>query len=140
MRSDLVPGETLYRTGDLVYRDETGNYVYVDRTDRVVKRSGVRISLVELSASMSKTRGRRHCGACMTFDREGELGIVAFVSTDAELSVLDVRRAASKLIPENMLPDRFEFVAAMPLNKSNQLDEHRLLSEAGLGPLRRPSA
>ncbi|MGC1239561.1 MAG: amino acid adenylation domain-containing protein [Acidimicrobiales bacterium] len=138
MRSDVVLGETLYRTGDLVYRDETGNYVYVDRTDRVVKRSGVRISLVELSASMNKLEGVV-TAACMTFDREGELGIVAFVSTDAELSALDVRRAASKLIPENMLPDRFEFVAAMPLNKSNQLDEHRLLSEAGLRPFRRPS-
>lgn len=138
MRRDLVPGQTLYRTGDLVYRDETGNYVYVDRTDRVVKRSGVRISLVELSTSMSKLDGVT-AAACVTFDREGELGIVAFVDTDAELSVLDLRRAASKLIPENMLPDRFESVSAMPLNKSNQLDEQRLLSEAGLRPVPRPS-
>ena len=57
MRNDLVLGETLYRTGDLFYRDDSGNYVYVDRTDRVVKRSGVRISLVELSASTEQTRG-----------------------------------------------------------------------------------
>ena len=71
------------------------------------------------------------------FDREGELGIVAFVNTEAELSVLDLRRAAMKLIPENMLPDRIEFVSAMPLNRSNQLDEQRLLSEAGLSPFRR---
>jgi D-alanine--poly(phosphoribitol) ligase subunit 1 len=138
MRSDVVPGETLYRTGDLVYRDETGSYVYVDRTDRVIKRSGVRISLVELSASMNKIEGVV-VAACMTFDREGELGIVAFVNTEAEFSALDLRRAASKLIPENMLPDRFERVTAMPLNKSNQLDEHRLLSEAGLKPFRRTS-
>ena len=87
---------------------------------------------------MSKLDGVT-AAACVTFDREGELGIVAFVDTDAELSVLDLRRAASKLIPENMLPDRFESVSAMPLNKSNQLDEQRLLSEAGLRPVPRPS-
>ncbi len=136
MRNDLVLGETLYRTGDLFYRDDSGNYVYVDRTDRVVKRSGVRISLVELSASLSKLEGVTST-ACVMFDREGELGIVAFVNTEAELSVLDLRRAAMKLIPENMLPDRIEFVSAMPLNRSNQLDEQRLLSEAGLSPFRR---
>jgi amino acid adenylation domain-containing protein len=139
MRSDLVPGETLYRTGDLAYRDETGNYVYVDRTDRVIKRSGVRISLVELSASMSKVDGVV-AAACLTFDHEGELGIVAFISTGAELSALDLRRAASQLIPENMLPDRFERVSAMPLNKSNQLDEYRLLLMAGLRSFRPASA
>jgi acyl-coenzyme A synthetase/AMP-(fatty) acid ligase len=136
MRSDLVPGETLYRTGDLAYRDVSGNYVYEDRTDRVVKRSGVRISLVELSASLSRLSGVASA-ACVTFDREGELGIVAFVNTEKEFALLDLRRAALQLIPENMLPDRFEFVSEMPLNKSNQLDEHRLMSEAGLRPYRR---
>jgi amino acid adenylation domain-containing protein len=139
MRSDVVPGVTLYRTGDLAYRDERGQYVYVDRIDRVVKRSGVRISLVELSASMNKISGVV-AAACLTFDREGELGIVAFVATRSEISSLDLRRAASQLIPETMLPDRIEFVPAMPLNKSNQLDESQLLSMAGLRPYRRAAA
>ena len=34
MRDDVVAGETVYRSGDLVYRDEQGAYVYVDRADR----------------------------------------------------------------------------------------------------------
>jgi D-alanine--poly(phosphoribitol) ligase subunit 1 len=139
MRSDVVPNETLYRTGDLVYRDELGNYVYVDRADRVVKRSGVRISLVELSVSMNKLGGVV-AAACLTFDREGELGIVAFVTTETKLSAVDLRRAASQLIPENMLPDRIEFVTTMPLNRSNTLDESRLLSAAGLRPFHPVSA
>ena len=67
--------------------------MYVDRADRVVKRSGVRISLVELSASMSKIDGVESA-ACVTFDHEGELGIVAFVLTEKEMSDLELRRAA----------------------------------------------
>lgn len=136
MRSDLVPDVKLYRSGDLVYHDEVGNYVYVDRTDRVFKRSGVRISLVELSASMNKIDDLV-AAACVTFDRDGELGVVAFVISEVELSVIDVRRAARRLIPENMLPDRIEFVSLMPLNTSNQLDELRLLAAAGLRPFQR---
>jgi len=133
MRSDLVPDVKLYRSGDLAYRDEDGNYVYVDRTDRVVKRSGVRISLVELSASMNKIDDVAAV-ACLTFDRDGELGIVAFVISEVEFSAIEARRAARQLIPENMLPDRIEFVTSMPLNTSNQLDEPRLLAAAGLRP------
>jgi acyl-coenzyme A synthetase/AMP-(fatty) acid ligase len=139
MRVDVVPGETLYRTGDLVYRDDDDNYVYVDRTDRVVKRSGVRISLVELGASMSTLPGVV-AATCLTFDREGEIGIAAFVVTDEERMALELRRAASQLIPESMLPDLINVVTAMPLNKSNQLDESKLLSEAGLRPFRPASA
>ena len=48
LRTDVVEGTTLYRTGDLAYRDDRGNYVYVGRSDRVIKRHGVRMSLVEV--------------------------------------------------------------------------------------------
>jgi acyl-coenzyme A synthetase/AMP-(fatty) acid ligase len=139
MRDDILPGEAVYRTGDLAYRDDRGDYVYVDRVDRVVKRSGVRISLVELNASMNKIPGV-DAVACVRFDREGELGIVAFVVTQMPMSVLELRRAAAKMIPDTMLPDRIEFVTMMPLNKSNQLDESQLLSGAGLQPYRRSAA
>jgi acyl-coenzyme A synthetase/AMP-(fatty) acid ligase len=135
MRRDVVPYQTLYRTGDLVYRDDDGNYVYVDRADRVVKRSGVRISLVELSSTMSQLE-HVTAAACLTFDLEGDLGIVAFVVVDTELSV-DIRRSAITVLPANMLPDRIELVAEMPLNSSNTLDETRLLMTAGLRPFTR---
>jgi acyl-coenzyme A synthetase/AMP-(fatty) acid ligase len=131
LRRDVVSGEVLYRTGDLLWRDEDGNYVYVDRVDRVVKRSGVRISLVELNELLNKIDVVRSA-ACLTFVNEGELGIVAFVTTNADVPDIELRRAARTLIPENMIPDRIEQVASMPLNRSNQLDEARLLSEAGL--------
>lgn len=135
MRTDVISNEILYNTGDLVYRDQFDNYVYVDRADHVVKRSGVRISLVELSALMNKV-DVVESAACLTFDHGGELGIVAFVTTEGRLSDVELRRAARKLIPENMLPDRIERVTTMPLNRSNQLDEGQLLSMARLRPYR----
>jgi acyl-coenzyme A synthetase/AMP-(fatty) acid ligase len=136
MRTDIVPNETFYRTGDLFYRDEQDDYFYVDRLDRVIKRRGLRISLVELSSAFN-TLDNVVAAACLTFDREGELGIVAFVVTTKDSSAVDLRRAISEHVPENMLPDRIEFVTTMPLNPSNQLDESHLLTAAGLQPYRR---
>jgi D-alanine--poly(phosphoribitol) ligase subunit 1 len=134
LRSDVVPGEVVYRTGDLVYRDQSGSYVYVDRADRVIKRSGVRISLVELGEAMRSLAGVS-AAACVTFDDEGELGIVAFAVTDGSLSALELRQAARERLPETMLPNRVVLVEELPMTKSSKLDERLLLAGAGLQPV-----
>jgi amino acid adenylation domain-containing protein len=134
LRTDRVPGETVYRTGDLVYRNQAGSYVYMDRADRVIKRSGVRISLVELSEAMRSLSGVS-AAACVTYDNEGALGIVAFVVTDQPRTALELQQAARERLPDTMLPDRIELVEVLPLTKSSKLDERILLSEAGLAPL-----
>ena len=78
LRTDVVEGTTLYRTGDLVFRDDRGNYVYVGRSDRVIKRHGVRMSLVEVTEALGGIDGVASA-ACTPFDLEGDLGVVAFV-------------------------------------------------------------
>ncbi len=133
LRTDVVEGTTLYRTGDLVLRDDRGNYVYVGRSDRVIKRHGVRMSLVEVTDALGGIDGVASA-ACTTFDLEGDLGVVAFVVPDGELTPLAVRQTASERLPEAMLPDQFVLVADLPLTSSSKVDERRLLKEAGLSP------
>jgi D-alanine--poly(phosphoribitol) ligase subunit 1 len=139
LRTDVVAGQTVYRTGDLVYRTDDGEYVYVDRADRVMKRHGVRISLVELGEALRGLDGVS-AAACVAFDDGGQTGIVAFVVADGPVDALDLRRAAAHHLPESMLPDRFEVVDSLPLTRSSKLDERRLLAEAGLNELRSGAA
>jgi D-alanine--poly(phosphoribitol) ligase subunit 1 len=134
LRSDVVPGEMVYRTGDLVFRNTAGSYVYVDRADRVIKRSGVRISLIEVSEAMRNLDGVA-AAACVTFDNDGELGIVAFIVTESAVSALDLRQAAREWLPDTMLPNRIDLVRQLPMTESSKLDERLLLSEAGLRPV-----
>ena len=133
LRTDVVEGTTVYRTGDLVFRDDRGNYVYVGRSDRVIKRHGVRMSLVEVTEALGGIDGVASA-ACTTFDLDGDLGVVAFVVPDGELTPLAVRQAAGERLPETMLPDQFVLVADLPLTSSSKVDERRLLKEAGLSP------
>lgn len=133
LRTDVVEGSTVYRTGDLAFRDDRGNYVYLGRSDRVIKRHGVRMSLVEVTEALGGLDGVASA-ACTTFDRDGDLGVVAFVVADGEVSPVAVRRAASQRLPETMLPDQFVVVADLPLTSSSKVDERRLLQQAGLSP------
>jgi amino acid adenylation domain-containing protein len=133
LRPDVVEGTTVYRTGDLVYRDDRGYYVYVGRSDRVIKRHGVRMSLVEVTEALGAIDGVASA-ACTTFDLEGSLGVVAFVVPDGELTPLVIRQAAGERLPETMLPDQFILVTDLPLTSSSKVDERRLLEDAGLTP------
>ena len=109
--------------------------MYVDRADRVIKRVGIRISLVELGEAM---RGLPDvtAAACVAFDNDGQTGIVAFIVADGDVSALDLRHAAGDRLPESMLPDRVELVESLPLTQSSKLDERKLLADAGLRGLR----
>jgi acyl-CoA synthetase (AMP-forming)/AMP-acid ligase II len=81
LRSDLVPGELIYRTGDLVQRNAQGEYVYLDRLDNIVKRNGVRISLAEITAALRQIEGVSDA-ACIADARSGRTIITAYVSGD----------------------------------------------------------
>jgi D-alanine--poly(phosphoribitol) ligase subunit 1 len=135
MRTDLIPGMTLYRTGDLVHRNASGDYVYLDRVDRVINRNGVRISLVEISDTL-RHLGGVSAAACLAFDDGGQLGIVAFAVADGSVTALELRRATSQHLPDTMLPNHIELVEALPLTAGSKLDERRLLADAGLREFR----
>ncbi len=135
MRADLVPGETFYRTGDLMFRDEWGDYVYLDRADRVVKRRAVRISLAEVTDALRNLPGVSNA-VCVPFDQSGELGIAAFVVVTAPLTALDVRRDASEYLPASMIPDVFKVVDSIPMTSASKVDERALIAGAGLLEMR----
>jgi D-alanine--poly(phosphoribitol) ligase subunit 1 len=138
LRTDIVPGQTVYRTGDLVYRDQDGDYVYVDRADRVIKRSGIRISLVEVGGALSALPVVADA-TCVAFSLEGGVGIAAFVVAEGS-SALEIKRLTAERLPATMLPDQFVIVDEFPLTSSSKVDERRLLAIAGLEPLGRSVA
>jgi amino acid adenylation domain-containing protein len=133
LRGDVVAGRTLYRTGDLVYRQADGNYVYVDRADRVVKRRGVRISLLELTEAIRQMPAVLDA-TCATFDDDDGLGIAAFVVMDGADDEGELRRLLRDALPDTMLPDRMISVPGLPMTSSSKVDERALLADAGLDP------
>jgi len=135
LRTDLVEGTTLYRTGDLALRNVAGQFVCVGRSDSVVKRSGVRISLEEVSAGLRRLKDVLEA-ACVAFARDDELGIAAFVVTASRAATPEaLLHAALNELPVTMLPDMLKVIEEIPLGASGKLDERALLLASGLAPL-----
>jgi acyl-coenzyme A synthetase/AMP-(fatty) acid ligase len=130
LRADVVAGETLYKTGDLVYQDQHGQYVYVGRSDDVVKRRGVRISLDEIARVL---RGVETVSGvvCVPTDFEGRLGVAAFVEAGPEINVPALLQAARAQVPATMLPDEIFILGSLPMTTSGKIDRGALLTAAG---------
>ena len=106
----------------------------MDRADRVIKRSGVRISFVELSEAMRGLAGVT-AAACITFDDDGQLGIVAFVVSDALVTASELSNVARDVSPNRCFRIALKWLRNCLLLESSKLDERRLLSQAGLRTL-----
>jgi D-alanine--poly(phosphoribitol) ligase subunit 1 len=127
MRDDVIPGETVYKTGDLVWRDEAGRYFYAGRTDDVVKRSGVRISLNEVARAL---RGidKVSAAACLLTDQDGRAAITAYVEAPEEVTPPALFEAVSARLPTSMLPDEIFVLPSLPLTSTGKVDRDRLLA------------
>jgi len=130
LRSDVVPGEMVYRSGDLVRSDAEGVLTWLERADRVVKHHGVRVGLAEVSAALSGLPGVS-AAATLAEGRPPETSLVGFVVPEAgaSLSAGGLHDQLHALLPAEMVPDELHFVDRLPIASSGKLDEARLLAE-----------
>ncbi len=127
LRTDIVPGRMLYRTGDLVDRNARGEYVFRGRLDSVVKRDGNRISLVEISDALRSAPGIDDVACTADSKMKGRTTITAYVA-GREVEPGQLRGHLLQRLPAYMLPDKFVFLEHLPRLTSGKLDMNRLKS------------
>lgn len=131
LRDDVVAGTTVFRTGDLVYRDLRGRYMYVGRTDSVVKRNGIRVSLHEIARVLRGIDGVSDA-VCLPVDKDGHLAIAAFLKARSGITVSQVLEATHQELPTGMMPDEVHLRTSFPLKSSGKIDGHRLAADTEL--------
>jgi len=130
LRTDVVPGELVYKTGDLARRDGQGRYIYSGRADDVVKRRGVRISLAELARVLRAMEGVSGA-VCVRVDLEGRLGIAAFVQGGPDVTASKLLEGAGSYLPSTMLPDRVFVVDGFPMTTAGKVNVRALKASVG---------
>ncbi|HMK98483.1 MAG TPA: AMP-binding protein, partial [Acidimicrobiales bacterium] len=131
LSSDVVAGQVAYRTGDLVWEDDKGRFFYAGRCDEVVKRNGVRVSLVEIELALHRLRGVSGA-ACALSEDEGRSRIAAFAQAAPGTSVAELFGELGGYLPKSMFPDEIYVVPSLPVTSRGKVDRRRLLAEAGL--------
>lgn len=121
-------GTKWYKTGDVVIEEEDGNYTYVSRKDRMVKRRGYRVELGEIETALYKHPAVLEAAAVTGTDKDGGVLVKAFLVMNdaAEESVIKMKQFSSDNLPQYMIPDRFSFQKSLPKTSTNKIDYQKL--------------
>ncbi len=125
-------GRRWYRTGDIVAEEGGGQYRYLSRRDRMVKRRGYRVELGEIEVGLMKHPDVREAAVVAIAHPEAGVKISAFVScaAGATLSIIGLKTYSSKNLPPYMIPDTFSVLAALPRTSTDKVDYQSLKSRA----------
>jgi amino acid adenylation domain-containing protein len=121
-------GENWYRTGDIVVENGDGDYEYLGRRDRMIKKRGYRIELGEIEACLCQHAAVREAAAVAVEDPEFGVRVKAFIGTgEAKApSIVALKLFCSERLPPYMIPDLFGFQPALPRTSTDKIDYQRL--------------
>ncbi len=116
-------GESWYRTGDKVIEDEEGNFCYIGRLDRIVKRRGYRIELGEIEKVLYLHPLIKETAA-LTVQREEGVQIKVFICciNGKRPSLIELKNFCAKVLSRYMVPDQFYFIDTMPKTSTSKID------------------
>jgi len=120
-------GDKWYKTGDIAFETPDGNYIYVARRDRMVKKRGYRIELGEIEAGLYRHPSIKEAAVIASQNDDG-VKIRAFIShhKDSRPSIIELKQFCAQNLPAYMVPDLFSFVDILPKTSTDKIDYQKL--------------
>ncbi len=124
--SPFVPEERIYRTGDLARWLPDGNIEFSGRIDHQAKIRGYRIEMEEIEEQLLRDTSIKEAVVAIKEDAEGAQYLCAYVVTEKEMAVQEIKRTLSKTLPEYMIPSYFIPIERIPLTPNGKVDRKAL--------------
>ncbi|MBH1677598.1 enterobactin synthase subunit F [Stenotrophomonas maltophilia] len=134
----FLPGERIYRAGDVARWRRDGAVEYLGRSDHQVKLRGLRIELGEIEATLRELPGMERVEVLLRQDAPGDARLVAYVPA-AHADAVTLRSHLATRVPDYMVPSAFVGMNHWPVTANGKLDRNALpkppqLEVAGLAP------
>lgn len=122
-----VPGERLYKTGDLARYGSDGTIELLGRMDFLVKIHGLRIELGEIEATLRQYPAVRDTVVLVKGNETGGKQLVAYiVPSDQEPTSAELRAFLTGKLPDYMQPKAYVFLDRLPFSPNGKVDRGRL--------------
>ncbi len=123
----FLPGQRLYKSGDLVRRRPDGSLEFAGRIDNQVKIRGLRIELGEIEAALATHPAIAQAVVTVVTGPAGDYELAAYLRSDsAPVSDQDVKAHLARTLPAAMIPSHYITVDTFPLNSSGKVDRKAL--------------
>lgn len=123
-----LPGDRIYKTGDLARVLPNGEFECLGRADFQVKIRGFRIELGEIETALLKHPDVNTAVVVAREDTPGDKQLVAYLvpKPGVALAVDGVRAGLSGQLPAYMLPAAYVTLDALPMTPNNKVDRKAL--------------
>jgi len=123
-----LAGERMHRTGDLVRLRLDGALEFAGRSDEQVKVRGFRVELAEVEAALARQPGVAQAAAALRPAASDVSRLIGYVSATAGVTLdpAAVRAGVAAELPDFMVPDLVEVLAALPLSANGKRDRRAL--------------
>lgn len=122
----FLPGEKVYRSGDLGKWLENGMVAFLGRTDDQVKIRGYRVEPGEIAHAIQRITGVKEAFVLVEKNTNGDKMLVCYYVPAAEKSITAFKPALKAELPDYMIPALFIPLEKAPLNKNGKLDRNAL--------------
>jgi D-alanine--poly(phosphoribitol) ligase subunit 1 len=117
--------QTFYKTGDICFLDDQGNYHFSNRKDFQVKINGYRLELAEVEHYARKDVNVNQAVVVKKNDQE----MVLFVETkDSAFNEEELTSSLKSFLPWYMIPGKIVALKQMPYNQNMKIDRAALLA------------
>jgi acyl-coenzyme A synthetase/AMP-(fatty) acid ligase len=116
--------ERWYRTGDIVAEDAEGNYRFIGRRDRMIKKRGYRIELGEIESCLYGHPDVRHVAVVALSSDRSETVVKAHIMPGGERrpSLMELKTFCSERLPVYMVPDAVAYHDDLPMTSTGKMD------------------
>ncbi|MBE0515250.1 amino acid adenylation domain-containing protein [Sulfurimonas sp.] len=119
--------KNMYKTGDLV--EKRNNLLYFKgRVDNQIKHMGYRIELEEIELAIYNMKEVEECVVVYKRGKANYGKIVAYISTNFEISSNNVKEYLKDKLPSYMLPNSISILDRLPKNQNGKIDRKELKS------------
>ncbi|MBC9912781.1 non-ribosomal peptide synthetase [Chitinophaga varians] len=122
----FIPGERLYRSGDVARWLPDGNVEYLGRADDQVKVRGYRIEPGEIENVLLGFDGVDVCLVMARPDANGRQELLAYLQAEEPLDMAALRNWLSASLPDYMLPHHFIRLDKFPMTPNGKIDRKAL--------------
>lgn len=123
-----IDGKIYYHTGDVVFKDEDGQYYVTGRKDDTIKYRGYRINLLDIDSYICRLPYVQDSTTIAVADELKENLTIGFVILKEEKTVAQVKEDLAELLLSYQIPEKIIFIDKYPVNTSGKIDK-KLLKE-----------
>lgn len=121
----IKDGKRFYHTGDLCYKDEDGDIMYVGRIDHQAKIQGFRVEMGEIEWHAREFLKDKNV-VCMAFENSDSITEIAIFIESEQFDNNELVLYMRGKMPPYMIPTKWIYVPVFPLNANDKIDKNKL--------------